>query len=322
MLVGLPRQQHPDLLVGLDTSDDAGVFRLSAETALVQTLDFFTPIVADPYLFGQIAAANALSDVYAMGGRPLTAMNLLTFSPAVLPPAEAREILRGGADKVAEAGAVIVGGHTVDDQQVKYGLSVTGVVHPDRVWTNAGAKPGDVVILTKPVGTGIITTAMTAGAASPDSEQAAIRSMATLNARAAELAGDHRINGATDITGFGLLGHLAELAAASGADIDVFAGGVPLLPEVQSLAADGFLPAGLYRNRDHFGRQVVCPAGIAQALQDILWDPQTSGGLVLSLPAVDARALVVEMRAAGIPAAVIGRVAVGAGQVNVKEGDH
>lgn len=296
------------------------MFRLNDEIALAQTVDFFTPIVADPYLFGQIAAANALSDVYAMGGRPLTAMNLLTFSPAVLAPEDAGAILRGGADKVAEAGAVIVGGHTVDDERVKYGLAVTGIVHPERIWTNAGARAGDALVLTKAVGTGIITTAMAAAAAPREAEEAAIESMRTLNERAAELARGASIHGGTDITGFGLLGHLAELAEASRVDVVLYAGAVPLLPAVAALAADGYLPAGLYRNRDHFGARVTFAPDVAAELQDILYDPQTSGGLLLSLPAPEAERLAARMRAAGLPAAVIAKVAPGTGKITVREG--
>lgn len=313
----MPPQRDPNLLVGTETSDDAGVYRLSDELALVQTIDFFTPIVSDPYLFGEIAAANALSDVYAMGGRPLTAMNLLTFSPRTLPVADAGAILRGGAAKVAEAGAVIVGGHTIEDDQVKYGLAVTGLVHPQRVLANAGAKPGDGLVLTKAIGTGIITTALTAGAAAADSEDAAIASMRTLNRRAAEAAAEHAVNGCTDITGFGLLGHLVELAEGSRVAVTLAARAVPLLPAALALAADGWLPAGLYRNRDHFGGRVDFARGVAEPLQDALYDPQTSGGLLLSLPLAAARTLAATLRNAGHPAALIGVVAAGSPRINI-----
>lgn len=286
----------------------------------MQTIDFFTPIVADPYLFGQIAAANALSDVYAMGGRPLTALNLLTFNPATLAPAAAGEILRGGADKVAEAGAVIVGGHTVEDDTVKYGLSVTGLVHPERVWTNAGARAGDALILTKPLGTGIITTAMSAGLASDDAERAAVASMAGLNGRAAELAAACSVHGATDITGFGLLGHLAELAQASGVDVELSADRVPLLPDVEALAGDGLLPAGLYRNQAHFEPLVTFAPGLPQAMRDILYDPQTSGGLLLAVPAAEAAALCRELQTAGLVAAEVARAVSGTGRIKVDNG--
>jgi selenide,water dikinase len=319
-LRSLPRQVDPNLLVGTETSDDAGVYRLTDDLALVQTIDFFTPIVSDPYLFGEIAATNALSDVYAMGGRPLTAMNLLTFSPASLPVAQAGEILRGGAAKVAEAGAVIVGGHTVEDTQVKYGLSVTGIVHPARVLTNAGARPGDGLVLTKAIGTGIIATAMSGGAAPASSEAAAIESMRTLNRRAAEAASEQTVHACTDITGFGLLGHLAELASGSQVRVRLSVGAVPLLPGVLSLAAGGWLPAGLYRNRDHFGGSIRFTDGVAEPLQDALFDPQTSGGLLLSLPLTEARTLAAALQAAGLSAALIGQVEPGQAEILVEAG--
>lgn len=320
MLRSLPRQVDPNLLVGTETSDDAGVYRLTDDLALVQTIDFFTPIVSDPYLFGEIAATNALSDVYAMGGRPLTAMNLLTFSPASLPVAQAGAILRGGAAKVAEAGAVIVGGHTVEDAQVKYGLSVTGIVHPAHVLTNAGARPGDGLVLTKAIGTGIIATAMSGGAAPASSADAAIESMRTLNRRAAEAAAGRTVHACTDVTGFGLLGHLVELVSGSQVRVRLSAGAVPLLPGALALAADGWLPAGLYRNRDHFRASIRFADGVAEPLQDALFDPQTSGGLLLSLPLAEARALATALQAVGLPAALIGCVEPGQAEIVVEDG--
>ena len=242
----MPLEEDPNLLVGRETSDDAGVYRLSDEVALVQTVDFITPVVNDPYDFGRIAAANALSDVYAMGGRPLTAMNIVCFPVKEMDKEVLREILRGGLEKVHEAGAALVGGHSVEDPEIKYGLSVTGVVHPDRVLTNAGARPGDAFILTKPLGTGILATAIKAGLVSDEVQRRAVEVMAMLNKKAAEVMGSYPVSCCTDITGFGLLGHALEIATASKVVITLYAERVPLLPEVLDSVRKGLLPAGSF----------------------------------------------------------------------------
>ncbi len=240
--------------MGRETSDDAGVYRLSEDVALVQTIDFITPVANDPYDFGRIAAANALSDVYAMGGRPITAMNVVCFPVKSMDKAILKEVLRGGLEKIHEAGAALVGGHSVEDQEIKYGLSVTGVVHPDRVLTNAGVKPGDALILTKPIGTGVLATAVKAGLVSREAQRRAIETMAALNRKAAEIMAEYPVNGCTDVTGFGLLGHALEMATASKVAITIFAENVPLLPEVPDLVQMGLVPAGSFSNRNFCSR--------------------------------------------------------------------
>lgn len=303
--------------MGLDTADDAGVFQLDAETALIQTVDFFTPLVDDPYLFGQIAAANSLSDVYAMGGKPLTAMNIVAFPMCSLDAAVLGEILKGGQEKISEAGAVLVGGHTIDDAEPKYGLSVTGLVHPGKVWANAGARPGDRLILTKPIGTGVLATAMRAEMFA-DGVQAAITSMAALNKVAAETAGAFSVHACTDITGFGVLGHLFEMAAASGVRIEVDSRALPLLPEAAEAAAMGFVPGGAYSNREYLTR-VAFRTDVPDPIRDLCFDPQTSGGLVFSLPEEEAAAALAALKNAGLHAcALIGRiVGPGRGEIDV-----
>ena len=318
MLSKLPRISDPNVLVGIDTADDAGVYRLNDETALIQTLDFFTPIVDDPYLFGQIAATNSLSDVYAMGGRPLTAMNIVTFPICRLAPEVLLAILSGGQQKIAEAGAVMLGGHTIDDDEPKYGLSVTGVVHPDKVLTNAGARPGDALVLTKAIGTGVLYTAMRAELFATG-VAAAAASMSRLNKYAAEVMLRYPVHACTDITGFGLLGHAFELADASRVDLELDSQAVPLLPEAAAAAAMGLVPAGAYANRDYL-KQVEFRPDVPVNLQDLLYDPQTSGGLLISLPADRAAELAAELQAAGVTdAACIGRVAgKGTGRIHVR----
>lgn len=307
MLCQLTPPQDPRLIIGIDTSDDAGVVRLNHTTALIQTLDFFTPIVDDPYLFGQIAAANSLSDVYAMGGTPLTAMNIVAFPLDTLDGEVLLQILKGGQDKITEAGAILVGGHTVSDKEPKYGLSVTGVVHPDKVLPNANAKAGDALILTKPLGTGVLTTADKAGLF-PDGVAAAVASMARLNKTAAEVMSKYTVNACTDITGFGLLGHLYEMAAGSKVRIKIDSSALPLFPEAADAAAMGFVPAGAYCNRTHLAT-VTFSDMVAENLRDLCFDPQTSGGLLISLPEREAEALLTELHKAGvIEAALIGRV--------------
>ena len=318
MLSKIPKISDPNVLVGIDTADDAGVYRLNDETALIQTLDFFTPIVDDPYLFGQIAATNSLSDVYAMGGRPLTAMNIVTFPICRLAPEVLLAILSGGQQKIAEAGAVMLGGHTIDDDEPKYGLSVTGVVHPDKVLTNAGARPGDALVLTKAIGTGVLYTAMRAELFATG-VAAAAASMARLNKYAAEVMLRYPVNACTDITGFGLLGHAFELADASQVDLELDSRAVPLLPEAAEAAGMGLVPAGAYANRDYL-KQVDFQPAVPVNLQDLLFDPQTSGGLLISLPADRAAELVAELQSAGVTdAACIGRVAgKGTGNIHVR----
>lgn len=270
-------------------------------------MDFFTPVVDDPYLFGQVAAANSLSDIYAMGGKPLLALNIVCF-PNCLPPEVLHQILRGGADKVAEAGAIIAGGHTIQDDVPKYGLAVTGLAHPKKILSNAGACPGDFLVLTKPLGTGIINTAVKGDLASAETVRAALENMLELNRRAAEIMVRHGASSCTDITGFGLLGHAAEMALASQVSLEIWAGSVPLLPGVMELAAMGMMPAGAYANRDYNKDRVHIPGGLGPETTAILFDPQTSGGLFISVPAGGHDRMVEEMRREGVKACVVGRV--------------
>jgi selenide,water dikinase len=299
----------PNLLVGRETSDDAGVYRLTEDIALVQTLDFFTPIVNDPYDFGRVAAANALSDVYAMGGRPLTAMNIVCFPIGKMDKGILQEILRGGLEKIHEAGTVLVGGHSVDDLELKYGLSVTGVVSPGMVWTNKGAEPGDVLILTKPLGTGILATAIKAGLLSVAGERRVIEVMATLNKKAAEVMAAYTVHACTDITGFGLLGHALEMAQGSKVTLAIDTKQVPVLPEVIDLAGMGLVPAGSYANRNFCARSVREVGTVDRLYLDVIADAQTSGGLLLVVPAAEAPDAVADLQAAGIvDAASIGEI--------------
>lgn len=293
--------------MGLDTSDDAAVYQICADSAVIQTVDFFPPMVDDPYMFGQIAAANALSDVYAMGGKPVLALNIVCF-PNCLSVGVLEEILRGGADKVAEAGAIIAGGHSVEDNEPKYGLAVTGVVHPQRILTNAGARVGDVLILTKPLGTGIINTAVKGNLVGEAEQKAAAQSMAMLNANAAKIMSIYNVNACTDITGFGLLGHAKEMAQASNVTLEISASDCPLLPAVVDLAKMGMIPGGAYNNRQHVGDSVTFGAGVARELQDILFDPQTSGGLLISVAQSEGEQLLKQLNEKEITSRIIGRV--------------
>ncbi len=317
MLRHLPQSADPRLLVGTSTADDAGVYLLDDNTALILTVDFFTPVVDDPYTFGLIAAANALSDVYAMGGRPLSALNIVAFPACELDGDTLPAILRGGYDKVTEAGAVIAGGHTIDDPQPKYGLSVTGIVHPQKIWTNAGARPGDALVLTKPLGTGILVTAAKADMF-PAGVAAAVENMATLNAKAAAAAAGFPIHACTDVTGFGLLGHLFEMAGAAGVRAEIDSAALPLLPDAAEAAAMGFVPGGAYRNRDYL-TAVSFADSVPVPVRDLCFDPQTSGGLLFALPSAEAGALVAALRHAGVrQAAVIGHIlAQGKGESHV-----
>lgn len=297
------------MLVGPETSDDAGVYRLDDRTALIQTVDFFTPVVDDPYLFGTIAAANALSDVYAMGGKPLTAMNIVCYPTKDGDLETLQQILLGGADKVAEAGAVILGGHSIEDREPKYGLAVTGVVAPGQVITNRAAQPGDVLVLTKPLGTGIITTAHKADLAPRESFEIAVRHMAALNAPASFAMRRAGVQACTDITGFGLLGHAFEMAVASGVGLTIYASAIPLLPDVLDLAAQGLLPAGAHANRNYLCSRVSFDRDVPQVLQDVMFDPQTSGGLLIAVRQDRVASLLDDLQAAGVMAAqVIGEV--------------
>ncbi|HEX5690739.1 MAG TPA: selenide, water dikinase SelD, partial [Roseiflexaceae bacterium] len=292
----------------------AAVYRIADDLALVQTVDFFPPIVDDPYTFGAIAAANALSDIYAMGGRPILALAIAGF-PEDLPPSVIGAILQGGADKVAEAGAAIAGGHTVIDKEPKYGLCVTGLVHPDRITAKDHAEPGDVLLLTKPIGTGVITTAHKRGLADTAHLQAAIASMLRLNKRAAEIGADAALHSATDITGFGLLGHAGELARNSGVGLRIDASRVPLLDGALDYSRRDIVPGGLGRNRDFLLGDgfVEIAEGVDQARAQLLFDPQTSGGLLFALPAAAAATLTAQLASAGEPCWEIGGVVEGTG---------
>jgi selenide, water dikinase len=292
--------------VGLEKADDAGVYRLTDDLAIVQTVDFFTPVVDDPYTFGQIAAANALSDVYAMGGRPLTAMNIVCFPRDTLDISVLREILRGGLDKLREAGVVLVGGHSVDDVELKYGLSVTGTVHPKRVLTKGGARPGDALILTKPVGTGIINTAVKGGMAGQGAAAAVARSMAALNKAAAEVMLEVGVNACTDITGFGLLGHACEMILEGQVGLRIHSAAVPLFPETVEMARMGLVPGGTYRNKEYRAK-MVDSTGIGEVVLDILFDPQTSGGLFMAVDAGKSGLMLARLKEAGVSdAAIVG----------------
>lgn len=303
----LPVPNDPRLLVGLETSDDAAVYRLNNEQALIVTVDFFTPVVDDPYLFGQIAAANALSDIYAMGGKPLLALNIVCF-PDCLPPAVLGEILRGGADKVMEGGCILAGGHTVRDDEPKYGLAVAGLAPPADIVTNATARPGDLLVLTKPLGTGIINTAVKVELASEDAGREAGRCMSALNKEASAAMLRHGAGACTDITGFGLLGHAAEMAAASKVSLQIEFYAVPLLPETMEMARMGLIPAGAYDNKNHLEGKISFASRLKPEEQLVLCDPQTSGGLLISIPEAGAGALLNDLVQKGIPAAVIGKV--------------
>ena len=289
LLDGLPIHADSNLLVGFDKSDDAAVYRVSEELALVQTVDFFPPIADDPFLFGQIAAANALSDVYAMGGEPRIALNLLCV-PKSMPDSAVHDLLRGGYSKVYEAGAVIAGGHSILDEEPKYGLCVTGFVHPNHILTNTGAQPGDVLFLTKPLGAGILTTAAKADLCPPDVLQAVYARMTTLNRAARDAMVQFRVHACTDVTGFGLLGHALEMAQGSGVQIKLNVSALPIPSEALELARMGILPEGMYRNRK-YAEPFVMADSVPLEIQDALYDPQTSGGLLIAVHPNDADAL-------------------------------
>lgn len=302
----MPKFYDENLIVGYDTSDDAAVYKINDEIAIIQTLDFFTPVVDDPYTFGQIAATNSLSDVYAMGGKPVLALNIVTF-PQCKDMEILGEILRGGADKVKEAGAIIVGGHTVDDDEPKYGLSVMGIVHPNKVLSNSNAKEGDILILTKPIGTGLINTAIKGELASEKEINEAIKYMAMLNKGAAEIAEKYSINSCTDITGFGLIGHAFEMAKGSNVTINIISKNIRYIEGAVEYAKMGLIPAGTYRNKNYLNNQYKNNTTDDYVL-DLLFDPQTSGGLMYSLPEKEGLKLLSELNENGIDAYVAGYV--------------
>ena len=309
MLGKLARQHDPNVLVGFDTADDAGVYKISATQALVQTVDFFTPIVDDPYTFGQIAATNSLSDVYAMGGRPLSALAIVCF-PEKGDLEVLQQILAGGLSKMMEATCTVIGGHSVRDPEIKFGYAVTGSIHPDHVWTNSGAQAGDKLILTKGLGTGVISTAIKQAKAQPSWIDAATRSMTTLNARAAESAasGKFAVHAATDVTGFGLIGHAREMAAGSGVSLRIHAAKVPLLEGALDCVRAGLIPGGLKNNREFAECLVSYDPGVPEEIRTMLFDPQTAGGVLLSVAHGDSDALLAALRSAGVPAVEIGEV--------------
>lgn len=303
---------HPDLLVGLEISDDAAVYRISDDLAIVQTLDFFTPVVDDPYTYGAIAAANAMSDVYAMGGQVLLALNIACFPPQ-LPATILAQIIRGSADKVKEAGAVVAGGHTVDDPEPKFGLSVMGKVHPNHIGLKSGFRPGDYLLLTKPLGTGIITTAAKSDVAKPDHLNAAIQSMLRLNSIGARIVPDFDLTGITDITGFSLLGHAYEVAEHSGLCVRIQSASVPLLPGASDYADQWLFPGGSKRNQDYYGQWVRVKTGIPDELVTLLYTPETSGGLLIAVPPHKLAEVERYLIAAGESYWTIGRAETGTG---------
>jgi selenide,water dikinase len=301
--------QDPNLIVGLEKADDAGVYKLSEDLAIIQTIDFFTPIVDDPYTFGQIAVANALSDVYAMGGKPLTAMNVVCFPVKTLDISVLREILRGGLEKMREAGVVLVGGHSVDDVELKYGLSVTGVMHPSKVITKTGAKAGDKLILTKPLGTGIISTAIKGRVAGEETVTKVAGHMATLNKVASEAMQEIGVNACTDITGFGLLGHACEMIQDSEIGMKIRTASVPVFAEAIEFAQMGMIPGGTYRNKEFRSSMVKMATEVPEYVQDVLFDPQTSGGLFIAVSAAKANLLLSRLHEAGVvEARIVGEV--------------
>ncbi len=320
VLAGLPLFDDPRVLVGAPAGDDAGVYRLDGETALVQTVDVFSPSADDPYTFGQIAAANSLSDVYAMGGRPITALSIVGFPLHTLPTDALHEILRGGVDKMAEAGVAVIGGHSINDAEVKAGFAVTGLIHPERIATNAAARPGDCLILTKPLGTGIVSFAAQIGRAPAGATEAAARSMAALNRDAARLMIECNAHACTDVTGFGLMGHLGAMAAASGVDVEIVWDDLPLLPGVLECLAEGIASGAVERNRESSGGCLVAGDDVQPAMLDLCFDPQTSGGLLIAVPASSADDLLGRLHAAGVAeAAAIGKVVgAGAGRVRLR----
>jgi selenide, water dikinase len=307
----LARQHDPNVLVGFDHADDAGVYQLTPDQALVQTVDFFTPVVDDPYVFGQIAATNALSDVYAMGGKPLTSLALVCF-PEKADLEILERILAGGLSKMVEAGCIVIGGHSIRDEETKFGYAVTGLIHPKKVLTNTGAKPGDALLFTKALGTGVISTAIKKGKAEPAWIDAAIQSMTTLNKRAAEVIqkGEFHVHSMTDVTGFGLIGHAREMALASDVSLELRANCIPLLPGALECVRAGHIPGGLNNNRDFAECVVGYDAAVSQDNRAVLFDPQTAGGLLISVASEHSARLTRSLKEAGVSAEQIGEVMV------------
>ncbi len=309
ILAGLPEMSDPNVLVGTNTCDDAGIYRLSDDTALVQTVDVFAPVVDDPYTFGQIAAANSLSDIYAMGGRPLTALSVVGFPIETVGSRAMTQMLRGGMDKMKEAGTAIVGGHSINDKEPKFGYAVTGLVNPSSIITNDKARPGDVLILTKPLGVGVISFAAQMGMASPSAVAAAAKSMTELNRAAAEAMIETGVEAATDVTGFGLLGHLGEMVTQSGVTAEVYFDQVPIFDEVMDYVGREIISGGVERNREHSARLVSTAEDVTEEMASVLYDPQTSGGLLIAVPAAKADALLALLAERGVArASVIGRI--------------
>lgn len=308
VLATLPKQSDPNVLVGFDTGDDAGVYLIAPEVALVQTVDFFTPIVDDPWTFGQIAATNSLSDVYAMGGRPISALSIVGFPNTGRDLDILEKILQGGLAKMQEAGCTVIGGHSIGDEEIKFGYAVTGVVNPKRVLANSGARPGDRLVLTKRLGTGIISTALKKRKASEASVNASIESMQALNRTGSEVAHEFDVHAATDITGFGLLGHLRAMAAASGVSMVIRHEEVEFLPGALDYSRQGFLPGGLKNNLKFMTGCVEFEPDVPQEIRNLLFDPQTSGGLLLAVSEKDAAALVKRLGKRGVPAREVGEV--------------
>lgn len=302
----IPRQNLPGVLVGYDNADDAGVFQLTSDIAVVQTVDYFSPIVDDPYTYGQIAAVNSLSDVYAMGGQPKTALSIVGFPTTGLDFSILGDIMRGGLDKLNEAGVALLGGHSVRDDEIKFGYAVTGVIDPRNIKQNRGARAGDRVILTKPLGTGLITTALKRGKASAEHVQAAVASMLQLNRRPAEIALEFQADAMTDITGFGLAGHAIEVAKASHITIEFDHRAFPILPGALDYSTQGFCAGGLGSNRDFFGKNISIAESVPAAIRDVFFDPQTSGGLLIFCRAQDAAKLITTLQSENIPAVEIG----------------
>lgn len=302
----IPRQNIPGVLVGYDNSDDAGVFQLTTDIAVVQTVDYFPPIVDDPYTYGQIAAANSLSDVYAMGGQPKTALSIVGFPTKGVDFSVLGDIMRGGIDKLMEAGVALLGGHSVRDDEIKFGYAITGIIETKNIKQNRGASAGDRVILTKPLGTGLITTAIKRGSALPEHVQAAVTAMLQLNRRAAEISLEFRVDAMTDITGFGLAGHAIEVAKASHISIQVDHRKLPLLPGTLDYSRKGFCAGGLASNQEFFGKNVDIPDSMSVEMQNVIFDPQTSGGLLIFCQPHDADRLLHKLRTEGIDAFEIG----------------
>jgi selenide,water dikinase len=288
------------MLVGTETADDAGVYRLRPDLAIVNTVDFFTPIVDDPYIFGQISAANSLSDVYAMGGEPKTCMNIVCFPKGKMDIEILGEILKGGADKVKESGAVVIGGHSIIDEEIKFGMAVTGVIHPDKIFRNVGVQEGDALILTKPLGTGIITTALKKGKASEESVAAAVKAMTTLNSAASAVARMHAVHACSDVTGFGILGHSLEMASGSGVTLIIESAKLPLLRSAPRLAEKGYITGGCKRNQEYLADKMIIDKSIREGLAQVALDPQTSGGLLIAVAKRHAAKLIDDLHTAGV----------------------